>query len=180
MLKLVKLTKEYKNQLIEMMDEWTFYNNTHPDANTSPGAIFADDYKNDFDTYLTNMYSDEIILKKGYVPSITFFLYDEEKDIFLGACSIRKYLNESLLNGAGHIGDGIRPSQRKKGYGSLIVKLALEESKKMGIEKVMMSCNADNIASKKTIVKNGGKFDCLIEEDNDEILERYWIDTNKL
>lgn len=173
-LKLVKLTKEYQRQLTEMVDEWAAFNKEHPEANTSPWAIFKGDYKNDFDNYLSYMYDDETKLAKGYVPDVTLFLYDDERDIFIGAANIRKYLNERLLNGGGHIGDGIRPTERGKGYGTLLVKLALEECKKLGINRVLMCCNKFNEGSRKTIIKNGGVLENEVPVD-DSITQRYWI-----
>ena len=83
-------------------------------------------------------------------------------------------MNDSLLISGGHIGDGIRPSERNKGYGTKMIALALEKCKQMNITKVLMVCDKDNIASSKTIIKNGG---ILENELNDEgvIIQRYWI-----
>lgn len=174
-LKLVILEKKYQRQLTEMLDEWTSFNNANPSANTSPWAIFKNDY-HDIDNYIKNLYDNESLIKAGRVPATTFFLYDDERDIFIGAANIRHYLNEDLLKGAGHIGDGIRPSERRKGYATKLIALALEECKKMGIDRVMMACDVDNIGSKKSIIKNGGVLDEVFigMEGNPE--ERYWIE----
>ena len=173
-LKLIKLTKEYKRQLFEMLDEWTA-DIAKNGGNTSPFGIFENDY-HDFDKYVDYMY-DNSRLPKGYVPSTTLFLYDDERDIFIGAVNIRHYLNERLLYGGGHIGDGIRPSERRKGYATKMIGLALQECKKMGIDRVLMSCDPDNIGSKKSIMNNGGVFeDEIISKYGGERLERYWID----
>lgn len=173
-LKLVKLTKEYQRQLNEMLDEWT-EDLAKNGGNSSPFAIFANDY-HDFDNYVEKMYDNDH-LKPGYVPTTTLFLYDDERDIFLGAVNIRHYLNEGLLYGGGHIGDGIRPSERRKGYATKMIGLALQECKKMGIDRVLMSCDPDNIGSKKSIMNNGGIFeDEIISKYGNERLERYWID----
>ena len=165
-IRLVKLSSDYKNQLFEMMDEWTKDKEAY-----CPFAIFKNDYHN-FDYYLDNLdYKKEI---DGKVPSTTLFALDIKRNIFLGAVNIRHYLNEGLLNFGGHIGDGVRPSERRKGIGSEIIRLALIECKKLGIDKVLMVCNINNIGSRKTIVNNGGiKENEVI--DNGETLERYWI-----
>ena len=92
----------------------------------------------------------------------------------VGAVNIRHYLNESLLISGGHIGDGVRPSERRKGIATKMIALSLEECKKLKIDKVLMVCNKNNIGSKKSIINNGGVLENEIEVDG-EIVERYWI-----
>ena len=170
-IKLIKLTKEYEKQLCEMIDEWKRdieVNHT----NHSPSAIFKNDC-HDFDYYLQNL---EIkVPTKKYVPGSVLFLYDEDRERFLGAVNIRHYLNDELLQSGGHIGDGIRPSERGKGYGTKMVALALEECKKLGIDKVLMTCDKDNIASAKTIIKNGGVLENEFLNEEGKTEQRYWI-----
>ena len=85
-LKLMKGSLQYKNQIIEMIKEWKSYNDTH-DANTSPWAIFKNDY-DDFEYYLNNL---EIsTTDDGFVPDSTFFCLDEDRDTMIGAVNIRK------------------------------------------------------------------------------------------
>lgn len=99
---------------------------------------------------------------------------DLDRNIFVGAVNIRHCLNESLLFDGGHIGDGIRPSERRKGYATAMIKLALLECKKIGITKVLMVCDKDNIASAKSIIKNGGILENEIYSDG-VLQQRYWI-----
>ena len=108
--RLIKLTKEYYTQLAEMIDEWKLDHETNH-GNRSPWAIFKNDY-HDFDYYLDNLEISEP--KDGKVPDSVFFLLDIERDILLGAVNIRHYLSDYLLQYGGHIGDGIRPSERRK------------------------------------------------------------------
>ena len=171
--KLIKLTKDYYEQLKEMIDEWKLdqiKNNT----NHSPWAIFKNDY-HDFDYYLDNLEISNPV--DGKVPDSVFFLLDIKRNILLGAVNIRHYLNDYLLQYGGHIGDGIRPSERGKGYATEMIRLALIECKRLGIDKVLMVCDKSNIASRKTIIKNGGVLENEIVEDG-EIQQRYWIDLN--
>lgn len=168
MLKLVKLTPEYRRHLFEMMDEWTATG-----EKIIPYAIRKNDYREDFDLYMAQI--ELTAPMDGLVPDSTFFALDTERDIFVGAVNIRHYLNGALLNGGGHVGDGVRPSERRKGYGTKMVALALDECKKLGIDRVLMVCNKNNIASAKTIVKNGG----VLEDERDDegaIIQRYWIE----
>lgn len=169
--KLIKLSKNYYKQLQEMIDEWRIDQETNH-TNHSPYAIFKNDY-HDFDYYLEHLEIKEE--KSGKVPDSVFFLLDEERNILLGAVNIRHYLNENLLKYAGHIGDGIRPSERGKGYGTKLIALALEECKKLGINKVLMVCNKENIASAKTIINNGGILENEILSEKGTIEQRYWI-----
>ena len=171
-IRLVLLTKEYYSQLADMIDEWKEdMEKNH--TNHSPWAIFKNDY-HDFDYYLEHLDIKEAA--DGHVPSTTFFLYDDEKDRFLGAANIRHFLNEDLLLGGGHIGDGIRPSERRKGYATLMIGLALEECRKLGIDRVLMTCDKDNIGSAKSIINNGGVLENEFINEDGEIEQRYWID----
>ena len=169
--KLIKLSKNYYKQLQEMIDEWRIDQETNH-TNHSPYAIFKNDY-HDFDYYLEHLEIKEETSEK--VPASVFFLLDEERNILLGAVNIRHYLNENLLKYAGHIGDGIRPSERGKGYGTKIIAFALEECKKLGINNVLMVCDKENIASAKTIIKNGGILENEIISEKGKIEQRYWI-----
>ena len=169
-IRLVKLNKNYKKQLEDMLDEWVSYNNSHND-NDSPWAIFKNDYHN-FDYYLDNLELKEP--KNGYVPDSTFFALDVERNIFVGAINIRHYLSEKLLLDGGHIGDGVRPSERRKGYATEIIRLGLEECKKLGITKVLIVCDKDNIGSSKSILNNGGVIENEIDVEG-PIAQRYWI-----
>lgn len=173
---LVRPSYEYQKQIVETMEEWSEYNATH-DTNRSPGAIFYSDWHN-FDEYLRHFDQQEHHPKEGHVPSTTYFALDKERNIMVGAISIRHYLNEDLRNGGGHIGDEIRPSERRKGYATEMISLALTMCRKLKIEKVMMSCNDYNIGSRKSIIKNGGVYEKTVLDDG-ENLEIYWIDLSK-
>lgn len=113
-------------------------------------------------------------LQGNRVPDSTYWLVDEEYRI-LGAVNIRHTLNNYLFNAGGHIGYGVRPSQRQKGYATKMLALALEETKKLGIKPVLVCCDAVNTASDKTIRNNGGVEDTDFIEDNGNVIKRYWI-----
>ena len=170
-LKLIKLTKEYEKQLGEMIDEWKLDQEINH-TNHSPWAIFKNDY-HDFDYYLENLELKEP--RDGLVPDSTFFLLDDERNILLGAVNIRHYLNDYLLLHGGHIGDGVRPSERRKGYATKMIGLALLECKKLGIDKVLIVCDKDNIGSRKSIINNGGVLENEIVGKDGRIEQRYWI-----
>lgn len=174
-LKLVELSYDYKKQLFEMMDEWGAYNKANPNTNHSPWAIFKNDYQN-FDKYLKEI--DCKVGEEGKVTTSTYFCLDEDRNIFVGAINFRHYLNRGLLEDGGHLGVGVRPSERGKRIATKMIDLCLEKCKDYGLKRVMITCDTDNIASKKSIINNGGVYESRFEED-----ERYWIeldDNNKL
>jgi len=92
----------------------------------------------------------------------------------VGVLKLRHYLNEFLEKHGGHIGYGIRPSERRKGYGDKILQLALPEAKKLGLEKVLLTCNDDNLGSISIIEKSGGILQDKIESGG-KLTRRYWI-----
>lgn len=165
-LRLVKLEPKYRRHLNEMMEEWYAAG-----EEIIPYSIRRLDYR-DFDRYLANL--DVTAPREGLVPDSTFFCLDEDRDIFVGAVNIRHYLNERLLLGGGHIGDGVRPSERRKGVATRMIALALEECRKLGITRVLMICDKENVGSAKSIRNNGGVLENEIEMDG-VIEQRYWI-----
>ena len=74
----------------------------------------------------------------------------------------------------GHIGDGIRPSERRKGYATKMISLASEECKRRGMDKSLLVCDKDNIGSVKSIDNNGGVLESEVLEDG-RLIQRYWI-----
>lgn len=170
-LRLIKLTKEYEKQLGEMIDEWKADQELNH-TNRSPWAIFKNDY-HDFDYYLEHL--EVKTPTEGKVPDSVFFLLDEDRNRLLGAVNIRHYLNEALLKEGGHIGDGIRPSERRKGYAAEMIRLALIECRKLGIDRVLMTCEKSNIGSAKSILKNSGVLENEFINSEGCVEQRYWI-----
>ena len=76
---------------------------------------------------------------------------------------------------AGHIGYKIRPSERRKGYGKLICRLAIGEARKLGIGDILITCDDDNIGSRKIIEANGGQLQDIIDNNRAALTRRYWI-----
>lgn len=113
-------------------------------------------------------------LPEGWVPASTYWLVTDQGRI-VGAVNIRHRLTERLLESGGHIGYGIRPSERRKGYATQILALSLEKAKELGIQAALVVCDATNIGSKKTIVKNGGVPDSDYVEEDGNVVNRFWI-----
>jgi predicted acetyltransferase len=113
-------------------------------------------------------------LPEGYIPQTVFWLVDENK--LLGILSLRHKLTPHLKKIGGHIGYEVTPKYRGRGYGRLILKLGLKKADAMGIKNVLITCDIDNIPSKKVIESNGGKFASKVNMGigKPEKL-RYWI-----
>ncbi len=118
-------------------------------------------------------------LEKGRVPSTVYFLKREEDNKIVGHISIRHSISTDFLaTVGGHIGYGIRPSERGKGYATMGLRLALKECNKLGIKNVLLTCKSNNLASAKCIQKNGGRLRDKIQF-NGEDFNRYDFDLEK-
>lgn len=108
---------------------------------------------------------------------MTQYIYVRESDRkVVGVIQIRHYFNAYLEKYAGHIGYSVCPSERKKGYATQMLKSVLPECKALGIYKVLISCLQQNEGSRRTIIKNGGKYESTVYlPERDVYLERYWI-----
>lgn len=157
------------------------FTNMVSDYNDNNENIFSSDYFNfdfNFENYIQDLkdLSNGIGLPQGYVPSTEWWLINSNSDI-LGTVRLRHELGKRNFEEGGHIGYDISPRYRKKGYGKVILKLVLEKAKELGLKKVLITCDFDNIGSKKIIESNGGKLENIIvsKETGKEVL-RYWIE----
>ena len=174
-LKLVFPTKEYKEQVEGYLKECL--DNGEKELNGDGGL----DRIKDFDKWLEKIKNDlsEETIEKGRVPATLFLAVRKSDNKVVGTIQIRHYLTESLLKSAGHIGDEVRPSERRKGYATEMIRLAVEECKKLGIKRVLIVCFKDNIASRKSIINNGGVLENELPTEDGKIDQRYWISLKK-
>jgi len=84
-------------------------------------------------------------------------------------------LNDERLKHGGHIAATVRPSERRKGYGEKMLALALEKCRELNIDKVLITCDKNNIGSANLILKSGGVFENEIFKDDGNVTQRYWI-----
>ena len=117
----------------------------------------------------------EDTVPKGLVPSSTYLGIREKDNYIVGMIDIRHYLNEYLTEAGGHIGYGVRKTERNKGYAKQMLKLALEKCKKLKIKRVLITCDEDNIASEKVILSANAKLEDIRNVDG-ENKKRFWID----
>lgn len=110
------------------------------------------------------------------VPATQFMLVRKEDNKVLGFLQVRHRFNEYLSKFGGHIGYSVRPSERRKGYAKEMLKMSLPFCRDIGLDKVLITCIDGNIASEKTILANGGVYECTVHEPNEnKDLKRFWI-----
>jgi len=173
---LVKPTKEHEKQVIEYKEE--HYNN----GENVIHACSRWDKMNSYDEWLELLErnSKEETRDKNWTVSTNFLGIRESDNKVVGMVNIRHELTTDFLkNYAGHIGYGVRPTERRKGYVTQIFKQALEYCKnELKLERVMVSCNKYNEGSRKTIINAGGVLEREYISDNGENIQVYWIDLN--
>ena len=126
------------------------------------------------------MYKNPETVPEGRVQATQFIYVRESDNKIVGMIQVRHCLNAYLEKYAGHIGYSVAPSERRKGYASQMLKLALEKYKELGLKKVLITCTDTNEASRRTILKNGGVYESTVfEPDEKENLQRYWIDLER-
>lgn len=109
------------------------------------------------------------------VPQSIFWLVQGQR--IIGVSNLRPRLHEALAFEGGHIGYQIRPSDRRKGYATCLLKLTLVEARKQGLKRVMLTCQKKNVGSVRTIEKNGGRLEAeFTSKGTGRPALRYWID----
>lgn len=115
-------------------------------------------------------------LPDGFVIATQFFYVRKADDRLVGMIQVRHYLNTYLSKYGGHIGYSIRPGERRKGYATSMLSAVLPYCRKIGLEKLLITCMDGNIGSEKTILYNGGLYESAVQEpDKNCRLKRFWI-----
>ena len=130
------------------------------------------DTEEGFATYVKETLAEEHTPREeGLVCQTNWWWVEGEE--YVGRISLRHHLSPALRRFGGHIGYDVRRSQRRKGHATAMLAAALTEAKERGIESALLTCNADNLASRKVIEANGG----VLEDDSDGKL-RFWVPTS--
>ena len=172
-MRMVFPTLEYKQKAIEFIDE---FRDTEINGSGSLDSMLK---AATYEDWLRKVIADIDVanIEPGRVPALTYFYVREEDGREVGMTNIRLRLNDFLRTQGGHIGYCIRPSERRKGYATSMLKEALRVCGTMGIDKVIVTCDTVNIASSKTIQNNGGVLDAKFYSDAFETdIQRYIID----
>lgn len=171
---LIKPTKEHENQMIEYKEEHI------KNGENKIHACSRWDKTDDYDEWLNVLqeHTSFETIKDNWTVHTNFLGVRKSDGKIIGMIDIRHELtNDFLKNYAGHIGYGVRPTQRRKGYATQMLALALEFCKNdLKLEKVMISCDKENDGSRKTIIKSGGKLEREYKHENGENVQVYWID----
>ena len=147
-MKLIKPSVEYRDTFIDGLKEYQ--------SEGGFPTVDAEERRDKFAEYIDRLSND---YEKGYgdggiIHTKHLWLVDGYK--YIGTTLLSHQIDEDLLNFGGNISYEIRPTERRKGYGKEILRLALLEAKRIGLERIRMVCDEDNIASKKIIEENGG------------------------
>ncbi|RLL41989.1 GNAT family N-acetyltransferase [Oceanobacillus piezotolerans] len=164
-MRLVEPSMEWQNEHKSYVEEWGPSRLVPSSFNISKFETYAD--------FLDNFFARQ----KGdgnWVPSSGYMLIDDNKAL-VGMVDIRHELNEDLLQIGGHVGYGIRPTERGKGYATRILAEALKKCKELNIPRVLVTCDKENIGSAKVIIKNGGVEDESFIDKDGKVIRRFWI-----
>jgi predicted acetyltransferase len=166
---LIRPSYELKEAIWEFRQEYFDFGEPH--INGTCGMTNFDN----FEEWLELVLSIEKDKLRNGVHASTFFSVRKTDNKIIGSVQLRHFLTPELENHGGHIGYGIRPSERRKGYGKQQLLLALDEASKLNIPKVMITCYKDNFRSAKTAISCGGKLTCenIYEGKAQQI---YWIE----
>ncbi|MBN2300099.1 MAG: GNAT family N-acetyltransferase [Acholeplasmataceae bacterium] len=170
-LRLRRLRLSDKAAYLAYLSEWDDLSKVIPHSSQMQGLSYED--------YLFQLKQRERGLNLPFdrVPGITYILVDDQHVIY-GVLNLRLRLNDHLLKYDGHIGYGIAPSKRQKGYGKQILKLGLNICKKRGMDKILITCNEENLASEGIIKSQGGILENRVYK-TDGYIKRYWIQITK-
>ena len=168
---------ERMNDVKEYIEEHFLYN-----SNIVGDSGLEEDYLN-YEKWLHKMelLSNPETCPTNLCPGYEYFLIRESDNKLIGMINLRWNLNEWMLQNGGHIGYGIRPTERRKGYNKISLYLCLLKAKEIGLDKVLLTASDNNLGSVKTIQALGGVLENKIPayEDENILMGRYWINVDE-
>jgi predicted acetyltransferase len=177
--KLVPPTLDVHGSFLAAMDEFSDEGRGDPTDASMLGRelrMFGPTWRElgSFDRFVAGLVAQELEdtpRPEGFVPSTTLWWVDGKE--FIGRIVVRHRLTQWLLDVGGHIGYDVRPSARGQGHATRILHAVLPAAHRLGVDPALLTCDDDNIASRKVIEANGGVF-----EDQRGIKLRYWLPTS--
>lgn len=169
--RLVYPSKEHEKKAFGYIQEFLEY------KSEIHGTGGLDSYDN-YDEWLLKIEKDTDLpdITEDRVPANTYFFVRASDDKIIGMVNIRHKLNEFLFNEGGHIGYSIRPTERKKGYATLMLSLGLQKCRELNLDRVLIICDKVNEASAKVAQNNNGVLEKEVySEMCSQIIQRYWI-----
>jgi predicted acetyltransferase len=134
----------------------------------------------DFEAYLAKLEAqrDPVRLPPGWVPNTELWVEDGAGEI-VACVRLRLQLTPALEVEGGHIGYDVRPSFRRQGFGTAALRLVLPEARRLGLLRVRLTVDADNLASVRVIERNGGILSGqAVSERTGKLICQYWLDTS--
>ena len=113
-------------------------------------------------------------VRPGLVDATLFLAVEADSGKLVGMIDVRHRLNDFLLRYGGNIGYSVRPGCRRKGYAKAMLACALDFCRQRGMERVLVNCDQENLASAHTIQSNGGVLENEVPEGTG-VTQRYWI-----
>ncbi len=155
--------QKFRQELLEARDEDSF-----------AGCSRLEHYE-DVREWMEMVWRQEQEVDPGKVPSHVYLAIRQSDERLVGIIDLRHHIDHPILGlWGGHIGYSVRPHERGKGYAKEMLRLNLENCRRRGLDKVMVTCTRDNPASERTILGCGGVFEKEVLVD-DEWIKRYWI-----
>ena len=170
---LIKPNKSLENELLIYQNEFaTCTEDMH-------GTSSLNNFNNipDWINHLFLYENRDTMPNKSFVPGHQYILVRQTDNKVIGMLHLRIELNDTLAKVGGHIGYSIAPSERHKGYGTIILKYGLKQAKEFQLNKILITCDDDNIGSAKVIENNNGTLEnTFFDEFSKKDIRRYWID----
>jgi len=165
--RLVEPSEEWRSAFLEMAAECSAFGDTR--------YVLA---MSDFPTYLRKIADGKReVQPDGRVPGTEYWLEDSGK--ILACVRLRYRLTAELEQEGGHIGYDVRPTMRRLGYGTQLLRLALPMLREQGIGRVRITCDEDNVGSAKIIERNGGVLSGRgVSRESGKTVRQYWIELN--
>ncbi len=168
-----------KNEIIDYINEFVSYNSDINGTGSLDKILDGYTFEQALERCL-NMQYEEYAKKLGRCQSKTFLLIRKNDNKIVGTINVRWNLTEEMKKFGGNIGYGIRPTERKKGYNKINLYLGLIEAQKLGLDKVMLDCDVNNLGSAKTMQALGGELTRTEIDPTDGILTSiYWFNVSE-
>ncbi len=170
-IRLIKPDIKYKESFLKILNDcdelgeseaWIYM---HPSEHHLP--------KTNFNVYVDKLLQYEFEAPPFFVRGITYWAVQGEE--IVGRVGFRLELNETLKKLGGHIGYITAPKFRGQGIATQMLAMTLNTKEAKEIGKLLLTCNEDNLASEKTIIKNGGVYLDTIKLEDGSLKKRFWI-----
>jgi len=168
-IKLMKPSIDYANEIMAFREELLNAESDFAGCGSLYNCKTADEWINIVGV-------NEISCQEGGVTSNSYIAVRLRDNKIVGIIDLRHHINHPILSvWGGHMGYTVRPSEQRKGYAKEMLKQNLENCRTKGLDKILIVCNSDNIASEKTIIANGGILEKEILVDS-HTMKRFWVE----